>query len=259
MGMSFLVALVEYAQARERQEVVNLVDRGRFLRDHAREPARRDDLDLFLHAVLAHLPLDAARDLVNLADVAEDDARLHALDCIAADDVLRRHELDARQLGCALEERLRARADARRDDAAQEVAVLRHDIEGRRRADVDDNQRAAVLLVGADDIDDPVRADGARVLVVEADARLDAGPDDQRAQVEIALAHLDEWHDERRHDRRDDDGMDVGHLDALIVEQAVDEHAVLVARLLAVRRDAPVFLEFLAFIGTHGNIRVADI
>ena len=53
--------------------------------------------------------------------------------------------------------------------------------------------------------------------------------------------------------------MDVGHLDALIVEQAVDEHAVLVARLLAVRRDAPVFLELLALIGTHGNIRVADI
>ena len=68
-------------------------------------------------------------------------------------------------------------------------------------ADGEDDQQAAVLLVGADDIDAPVRADGARVLVVEADARLDAGPDDQRAQVEIALAHLDEWHDERRHDR----------------------------------------------------------
>ena len=234
--------------------MVDLVDGHGLPGDHAREAARRDDL----HGMTVLL-LDAAHDAVDLADVAEDDARLHALDGVAADDLLRRHELDARQLRSAREERVRRGAEARRDDAAEEVAVRVDDVERRRRADVDDDERPAVGFVGADDVDDAVGADRARVLIVQADARADAGADDERLDVEIAFAHLDHRHDERRHDGGDDDGVDVLHADALVGEQVVDEHAVLVARLLPVRRDAPMLEQFPALIGAEHDVAVADV
>ena len=147
----------------------------------------------------------------------------------------------------------------RRDDAAEEVAVRRDDVEGCRRADVDDNQGPAVLLESTRDVDDAVGADLAWILIGNAEARLDARPHDERMDVEVALAHLDHRHHQRRHDGRYDDRPHLLHADVLIREEVVDEHAILVARLLPVRRDAPMAQELLPLVGAHHDIAVSNV
>ena len=111
----------------------------------------------------------------------------------------------------------------------------------------------------ADDVHDAVGADGARVFIVQADAGANPGADNQRADVEVTLAHLAQRHDERRHNGRDDDRLDVLHADILIPKEFVDEDAVLVDRLLPIGRNAPVAQEFPALICAHDNVAVADV
>ena len=176
--------------------MIDLVDGLRLLCHHASKPARGNDLHL--HRKLC---LDAAHDCIDLSHVAVDDARLHPLNRAAADHRLGRYKLDARKLRRPLKEGLRTRAQPRRNHATEKVAVLCHNVKCRRRSNVDHDQRAAVLLMCTDDIDNTVCTDGPWILVVQPNPRPYPGADDERANVEISLTHLAQGDDQRRYNR----------------------------------------------------------
>ena len=100
-----------------------------------------------------------------------------------------------------LEKCIRRASQSRSDHAPQKVPIIRYDIKGRSRTDINDDERSAILLIGTDYIHDAVCTDFPRILVFETDTRLDSRADHQRMDIEIALAHLDHGHHERRHNR----------------------------------------------------------
>ncbi len=104
--------------------------------------------------------------------------------------VARAHDLDPRQLGRRLVERVGRDGEPGRDDAARVLAARGDHVEGGRGAEVDDDRALRPALVGGHRVDDPVGADLARVLVQDRHAGLDAGADDQRLDVEVPAAEL---------------------------------------------------------------------
>ena len=174
-------------------------------------------------------------------------------------DILGRDKFNTWQFCRRVEERIRTSHDTRRNHSAKEVARFRDNIKGRRRANVNHNQRPAVLLEGSHGIDNPVRADCPRVFVVELDTRLDTWSDHERANLEITLAHLYDRHNHWRHDRRYYYVLHVGNLHALIAEEVINQHAVFVAGLLSVRRDSPMLHQVFTAVGAHNNIAVANV
>ena len=68
--------------------------------------------------------------------------------------------------------------DARGDGPAQVLALGRDGVERRRRAEIEDDDRAAVFLEGGDRGRDPVGPDLEGVLVEDGHARLEARADD---------------------------------------------------------------------------------
>ena len=152
-------------------------------RDERREAAGGDD-----GAGVAELGEDALDQPVDQADVAVDDARLHRVDGVAPDDLRRLGDLDARELGRAREERVGADLQARREDAAEVLALGRHAVEVRRGAEVDDDDAALGPLEARDRVGDAVGADLARVLDEDGHARADPGADDERLAPEGAAS-----------------------------------------------------------------------
>ena len=92
-----------------------------------------------LDAELVAQPRD---DAVDLAGEAVDDSRADGVDGRLADQRARLAELDLRQLGGALRERLERDLDARRDDPAEVLALVGDDVVGDRGAEVDDDAGA---------------------------------------------------------------------------------------------------------------------
>ena len=81
--------------------------------------------------------------------------------------VSRRLDGDARQLGGGADQRIERQVDARRDDAALVGAASGDHVEGRRGAEVDDDQVARIFRVGGDGVERPVGADILRLVDVE--------------------------------------------------------------------------------------------
>ncbi|CDN41104.1 hypothetical protein BN871_AB_01020 [Paenibacillus sp. P22] len=254
LTMLVLVALVNDAQPFEREQLVHLLDRLRFRRDHVGQAARRDDA-----RIGSELLADPADDAVHLSGIAENDAGLHRSHGIAADDAARPDKLDSRQLGRFLVKRFRRDADARHDGAAQISAARIDIIEGRRRTEIDDDERRAVFLDAGDRIHDAVRSDLARILVPDVEARLDAGTDDERGVPKVVDRQLLQRPHERRHDRRDDDSVDGIDGNAGELEEVVHHHAVLVARRRAVGAHAPVMEQLLSAVDAEHDIRIAYV
>ena len=93
-----------------------------------------------------HFFLDAVDDAVDLPDEAVVDPRLHGAHRIFTDAGRHLFQLDPGQLRRPLEERFHGDADARSDRAAQILAFFIDHAEGRGRAHIDDDRRAAVLV-----------------------------------------------------------------------------------------------------------------
>ena len=139
------VALVEQPQAREREEVVDLVDcsvNGTMC--SARPPVATTST--------SSLPSSPSmRPMIpsTAAGVAVDDAGADRLDRRLADRRARRREVDLRQLRAALGQRLEADLDARDEHAAEVLARRRDDVEVHRGAEVDADRGPAVALAGS--------------------------------------------------------------------------------------------------------------
>ena len=138
------------------------------------------------------------------------------------------------------EERVHRDLDPRREDAAHVLARRRDRVEVRGRPEVDDDARRAVALAGGDRVHDPVRADLARVVVADRDARLRPRPDDEERRLRVALG-------EAPCSARTSGGTVVERqtpvtlveVEVAQLEQPADERAELVARALRLGRDAP--------------------
>ena len=101
----------------------------------------------------------------------------------------RRGDGDARQLGRADDQRVEAEVDARRDDAALIGASEIDHVEGRRGAEIDDDQVALMSGVRGDGVERAVGADALRLGDVERDRPSGlALPGDQRLHAEIFFA-----------------------------------------------------------------------
>ena len=223
-------------------------------RDQPRQPAGGDDA-----AGVPELLLQAADQALDQARVAVDDARLHGVDGVAPDHARGQRDLHPRQARGPAEERLGADLHARRDHAAQVLALGRDAVEGGGGAEVDDDHRAMGPLEAGHRVDDPIGADLARVLVEDAHPRLDAGADHQRLAPEGG-AH------EPRHgvgeggDHAGDDGViDAAEIDAAEREHLPNQHGVLVGGARSRALAADVVQEAGALEDPEADVGVADV
>ena len=171
-----LVALPDQAQAREREQVVDVVDRLAVRHDLAREPARRDRLHL-------------------LAELARAGARGCRRPCRRSRRPRRRgsrRSSSCRSARAGGPRSIFGSAAARSVSASIEISTpgkmippryspsARDDVVGDGGAEVDDRARAAELLVARDRVDEPVGPDLARVVVADRHPGLEPGTDDAR-------------------------------------------------------------------------------
>jgi len=141
-------------EALERQKLVGGLDRLGLGGDQRCEPAGRDATEG--KVTLRPDPLDQG---IDHAGIAIDQARLHRRDRVARDDLARSCQLDARQLGRVLVQRLARDLDAGRDHAPEVLALGLTTSHVVAVAEVDDDAGGLEVFVGGNRIDDAVRAD----------------------------------------------------------------------------------------------------
>ena len=161
------VALVDEPQARERQQLVDVVDRLAERDDRARPGRRSRSPSVSSPSSSRRRP----RMPSTCAGEAVDHAGADRLDRRLADQRPRRVEVDLRDRRRAL---VSASIEISTPGAMMPADVLARradDVVGDRRAEVDDHARAAHALVGGDGVDEPVGADLARVVHPDRHAR----------------------------------------------------------------------------------------
>ena len=171
---------------------------------------------------------------------AEHDARLHIGDGVRGDDALRRFDLHAREFRRAARKAFQRAFDPRGDDAADKFARCAENVEGRRGAEIDDDNRlsAAVFFERGDVVDHAVRPHLVRVVHTDLQTRFQPGRDLQRHDAEIHAEHMLDGIVERRDDGREDAAPDVGRRYAVDGKHIDDLRAVLVGRAFEIGRDA---------------------
>ncbi len=202
----------------------------------------------------AELLPDAADDPVHLAREAVHEAGLEAADRRLPDHRRRRCVVDLHEPGRTGEQRLHGRLDSRREDTADVLALGRDDVEVRRGAEVDHDDRGAVALLGRDRVHDAVRADLARIVVANRDAGLDARADDEQRGVRPLPCERLPLADQHRDGRGKADPVDV-----VEVEQAAQQDAELVGGRGALGGQPPVVRQLGVRVQTERGLRVADV
>src|ERR1043165_9671648 len=134
-------SFVDEAQAVERERLVNVVYEVGGGGDERRESARSDDA-----RAAAQLLDHAAEDAVHESGVAVVESRLDRRHGRGADDVVRALDADARQPRRARKGRVGGDREAGREAAAEVAPHLLDALEVRRRAEVNDDARRAVLV-----------------------------------------------------------------------------------------------------------------
>ena len=208
----------------------------------------------------AELGTDGRGDAIDLAGETVDRTGLQGLGRVAADGPLRLAHLDLGESGGAARERLHRDLDAGGDRAADIVALGVHDVEVGRRAEVDDDQRRSVGLEAGHCIGDAIGADLGRVPEQDTNAGAHAGPQHERREAQVLLAHRHPLRGEARHDRSN------GHLvDRLPQtqpeqrEEALQQTGHLVACAVSDRGNAPVAGKDTGVHEADHGLRVADI
>ncbi len=200
-----------------------------------RQSAGRDGAHGF-----AEFALDAGDDAFDEADIAPEDAGLHAGDGARADHLLGARDRHRRQLRRRHGERLERQVDAGRDRAAAIVAVAIDHVEGRGGAEIDDDERPLVALVRRDRVDEAVRSH----LLRPVDARLDPGrdarlADDERIAVAIGAAQAAQIEVRIGHDARDDGAVDVVARQIIERQEMIEPHDMLVSGAARIGAGAP--------------------
>ena len=132
-----MIAIPEDPQAIEGQKFVELVDGAALGGQERGEAAGGDDENLG-----ADLLADPIHQTVHQPDIAEYDARLYRVNGVATDGARRLLHLDAGELRGPGEEGVGADTDAGGDAASEVLTTLGDAVEGRGRAEVDDDDGA---------------------------------------------------------------------------------------------------------------------
>src|SRR5688572_14390941 len=215
------IALVDDAQTVKGQKFVYRADTGTFRRHERSEPAGGDNLRAH-----ADLVLNPAHDAIDKTDITIEYSCLYGMDRIAPDHFLGLDDLDARQLGSALEQSFQRNRQARRDGAADVLAFLGNEVDGRRRAEIDDDAGVMKFFVRGDAVDDPIRAHLLGIFVKDRHAGFDAGTDDQRIDLEELVTELLRRGQHRRHDARYRDGRNLPAAVSRVIDELGNDHAV---------------------------------
>ena len=182
--------------------------------DQFREPAGGNDA-----RGAADLAGNAGDERFDQAGVAEDDPGLHARRRVRPDRAHGPHQVDPRQPGGALRERLDRDAQAGGDRSAEVGAVGGDGVEGRRGAEVDDDQGAAVPGEAADRVGDPVRAHLVRIVVANGDPGVRTRPEDEGLHAEAAFHRGCDRPGHHGHDGGDRRSPQAGRFEAAAAEE----------------------------------------
>src|SRR6266542_841323 len=250
-----VIELPEETQALEGEVVVDAFDARGERHDRRDETARPDDPRRRWRK-LGDEPGDEPFDQ---ADVAEHDPRADAVGGVLADRVLWGGEGDREEPRGAAEERFGRDLEPGRERAAEEIALGAHDVEVRRRPEVDDDRRPAVATVGGERVRDTVRADLGRVVDPEADPGLHAGPDDEGPTLHVPIGEADEGLRQRRHDAAEDERIDRLEREVLLTQERVDRDGELILGPRAIGRRAPGRDELRPAVHADDDVRVAGV
>ena len=127
-------------------------------------------------------------------------------------------------------------ADARRDGPAQVHTLGRNHIEHRGGAEVDDDCRVAVQVLGGDGVGDAVRPHVPGVVVGDLQPGAESAGDRERLDAEVAGRHFLEHAGQRRHDAAHGDFGDLLAPYPVQLEQAGKQQPVLVGGAAGIRR-----------------------
>ena len=242
------------AQPFEGQKLIHFAD-ARALGSHqGGKPA--SGYDLGLDAIFF---LNAPHDAVDQADVAVKDSGLDRVYGILANYFFGFDDFDARQFGRALDQRFQRNRQSGRDGAANVFAFLGDQVNGRSRAEVDDDATVMIFLEGGDAIDDAIGADILGTLVENRHAGFDPRADDQRLEIKKLLRQFLGRRQHRRHDTGNRNRIDLIHHETGVADQLADDDAVLVGRAFSLSRQAPVGNQLLILVEPKNYISIADI
>lgn len=249
-----MVALVDKAQAGQRQQVVNHVDFSGVLGDDARQTAGGDD-----NGVAVEFGFEARDHGIDAAGRGEYDAGLHAFHCCAPNGAFGCFELDAGQPSRAFKKGLQRNLETGGDGAAQIDPVGGNGVNGRRGAKIDDNGRQAVLMHDADGVDDAVAAHFFGSCVADAQTGVGTVRDDKRLDAERLAAKRVEDVVERGDDRGDGNPRHLVGLEACKMHQAENGQRVLIGCACPIGADAPMSLQLRTLIHAEGDVGISYI
>jgi glucokinase len=238
----------------ERESLVDNVDRGDQLCERRRESTGGDHLWPALH-----LLTEAPHQTFDEADVAEDDARLHAGRGRVADRFSGSDELDPDEHRGMADQRVVAELDTGRDRSSQIVPLRIDCIEGRGRAEVHQDAGTAVEVMGGNRVGDPVGPDPARVVVLDADAGPGAGPDDHRRRIEVGVGKFVDAPRKRGNHAADHDGGDLRGRQVAPPEQVDEDEPQFVTGEPIVRMDPEVGDQRVAVKDPDDDIGIPDV
>src|ERR1700682_6372231 len=248
------IEVVDEPKPLQHQPLIHELDHGRLGRDQAGQPAGRNHPGVF-----SELFLDPRHHAFDLGGEGEDDPGLHAFRGRPADHVRRRLELDPLQPGRSLVERVDRNPHSGRDRTPEVIALFGDDVVGRGRAEVDDDQRPAVLLEGGHRRHDAVGADLLGIAIVDLRSVLDPGADHHRLFAEIAFDRLDQAAVQGRDHAGHHHRLDAFGVDPLLLNQLHHQQAELIGHAVAPGREAPVVPQLVSLEEPERQVRVPEV
>jgi hypothetical protein len=227
-------------QAFQRQVGIDRVEHVGSLVEQHGQPAGGDHLGR-----AADFGLHAGDQAFHHRHIAPEHADQHLVLGVAADHAVGLGHLDgdARQLGGVADKRIERQVDAGRDDAALVGAIEIDGIEGRRRAEIDDDEITG-LGMGGNGIDRAIRTQRARLVHVDVDRIADRPlARDQRLDPEVVGGKHLQVVQRAGHDGGNDDLRHRLAIDAADGEQLHEPYRVFIAGPAWIGGDAPARLQ----------------
>ena len=178
---------------------------------------------------------------------------------VGADHGLRTDQFYLGQFGGSCEQGFRRDPEAGGDDASEVVALCRDGAKGRGGAEIDDDEVAAILMIGGCGIDQPVAADFFWVGVTDCEPRVRIRGDDLGMLMKILFEHIFDGLGQRRHDAGDDGAGETLRGNSYCRKEIRKEDAVLVRGFFHIRGQSPMGRQGAVVIDAPDNVGVADI
>ena len=249
------IALVNQAQAGERQIRIDFINHVGIAFYQMRHAAGSNHADILSAQFALHLP----DDLLHRANIAVQNACLNIGYRRFANNLRRKHQFNGGQLRRARGKRAVHHAQAGADRAAEKLRFGRNHAVCRRRAEIDEDRRAAIQRRNCHRVGNAVAAQLARIFIANIQPRLHAGHEQTRLQMEVIPAHVLDGIVDGRHDGGNHDALHRLHVQVVITEQIRHDDPILIGSHHRVGRAAPALDQTAAFKNGGFDIGVANI